>query len=77
MRERGRLMSIALVTSGLALLAWLLYDATGAHRALRLDSVMDEASVVVGGLAAGVALVATGILYWRRSRGRTSLTNAL
>lgn len=77
MRERGRLMSIALVTSGLVLLAWLLYDATGAHRALGLDSVVDEASVALGGLAAGVALVATGIVYWRRSRGRTSPTNVL
>lgn len=77
MRDREKRIGIALVAFGLALLAWLLYDATSVHRVLGLDAVMDEASVALGGLAVGAALVATGIACWRRSRGGTSAANAL
>lgn len=77
MRDRGRLVGVALIIPGLALLAWLLYDATSVVSTLGLDAIVDEASVAVGGLAAGGVLIATGIVCWRRARGRTSAMNAL
>ncbi len=70
MRDLGRLVGIALVVAGLALLAWLLYDATSVLDALGLGVVVDEATVALLGLLVGVVCVLMGIACWRRPHSR-------
>jgi hypothetical protein len=60
------------VASGIALIAWLSYDAAIVQEALRLGTVLDEAGVAVLALALGLCSIASGIVLWRRTRGPSS-----
>lgn len=68
MNVRGRFAGLALLTFGVLLLAWLLYDATSVLTALRLDGTVSEAGVALAGLAVAAAAVASGLWSVRRAR---------
>jgi hypothetical protein len=61
-----------LVVSGIALIAWLSYDAAILQESLRLGTVMDEAGVALLALASGLCSMASGIFLWRRTHGASS-----
>lgn len=76
MRKPSWIGPLTLVSSGLALLAWVLYDATSLRDRLWLASVMDEASVALLGLAVSSISMVLGIALLRRARVRAAAQDA-
>jgi hypothetical protein len=66
MAPRTTTAAVALVAAGLALLAWVLYDAGVVRDTLRLGTLASEATVALAGLLAALSSVAAGALAWRR-----------
>ncbi len=65
MRSQSKLAALALVAFGLALFAWLLYDASAVVETLGLGSVASEALVALAGLTVVAASVGLGVAFWR------------
>lgn len=60
-----KIASLALLVSGLASFAWLLYDASAVQRVLGLERVTSEAAVAIAGLVVSSAALIAGALVWR------------
>jgi hypothetical protein len=65
---RSRTTGLTLFLFGIALLAWLLYDATGVQAALGLTGRVSEAVVVIVGLLVVAASLSAGIVCWFTAR---------
>jgi len=66
MKIFARLSGSAALLGGVALLAWVSYDATNVMQTLGVQTRMDEAAVASIALLLGSVLVASGIFIWRR-----------
>jgi hypothetical protein len=73
MRPSSRIASLFLFAFGVALLAWVAYDATSVQQALGLSAVLDEATVAVGGLVLGLGSLGAGYGFWRTAGRQASL----
>jgi len=74
---RSRILGMTLFLFGIALLAWLLYDATSVQVVLGLESFMSEAVVVIAGLLFVAASLGAGVICWRLARRRAIVPEAL
>ena len=77
MRSSPRLAGIALVILGLALLAWLLYDATSVVETLGLAALMSEAAVALLGLLVVAVCLGGGVACLRKSRAQATAADAV
>jgi hypothetical protein len=68
MKGLVRTVAVAAVAAGLALVAVVLYDATGVWRALGLEAQIDEATVAVVALGLAMLMMGGGVVAWRRVR---------
>lgn len=68
MRLLSRSAGLALVGSGMALFAWLLWDATDVLRTLELEGVVSEAAVALLGLFVAAFAMGTGTAFLRAPR---------
>jgi transcriptional regulator with XRE-family HTH domain len=66
MKLFAQLSGSAALFAGVALLAWVSYDATNVMQTLGLQARMDEAAVASIALLVGFFLVTSGIYIWRR-----------
>lgn len=66
MKRFSQLSSFVVLLAGVALLAWVSYDATNVMRSVGLEARMDEATVAAFTLSLGTFMVASGIYIWRR-----------
>ncbi len=70
MSDLRKAVGAALVVLGLALFAWLAYDATAVMDTLRLAAVASEGAVAAGGLWLAAGLVGAGVVCLRRAARR-------
>lgn len=66
MKIFARISGSVSLLAGVALLAWVSYDATSVMQSLGLQARMDEAAVALTTLLLGALLLASGIYIWRR-----------
>ena len=73
MRPYSRIASLCCYAFGLALIAWVAYDATTVQRVLGLTPVLSEAAVAVAALALGSTSLGAGYVLWRAARRQARL----
>jgi hypothetical protein len=62
---KSRILGLAFFVLSLALLGWLLFDATNVQNALGLGGIVSEAVVVIVGLLTVAGLLVSSIISFR------------
>jgi hypothetical protein len=70
MKVLARIVTFIAMLTGLALLAWILYDASQVWRTLQAQPPVDEAALAVAGRGVASFLMGSALLGWRRLAGR-------
>lgn len=76
MKVLARIVTLIAMLTGLALLAWILYDASQVWRTLGSRPPVDETTVAVVGLGLALLLVGFAKAGWRRLDGRAPRSQA-